>query len=99
MLKVGDILFGDHGYNIELPTWYVVKKATKTQVVVTRLEDEVVSSDQYGQIGYKMPVDHLIQSETYRCKVKSRNGFDYVVIRDDVFCLWDGSKKYFNYLD
>ena len=41
MFNVGDILFGDHGYNMELPTWYRVEKVTKTQVVVTELEDKV----------------------------------------------------------
>ena len=49
MFKVGDILFGDHGYSMELPTWYKVEKVTKTQVVVAKLEDRVVSSDAYGQ--------------------------------------------------
>lgn len=99
MFKVGDILFGDHGYSMELPTWYKVEKVTKTQVVVTKLEDRVVSSDAYGQSGYKMPTDHMIQSKTYRCKVKSSNWFDYVMIMGNVFSLWDGSKKYFNYMD
>ena len=99
MFNVGDILFGDHGYSMELPTWYRVEKVTKTQVVVTELEDKVVSSDAYGQSGYKMPSNCTIPSRTYRCKVKSYNGQEYITIRDNTFRLWDGSEKSFNYLD
>lgn len=100
MFKVGDILFGNCGYSMDLPTWYRVEKVTKTQVVVKELSSKVVSSDLYGQFGSKMPSNCTVPSKSYRCKVKSfYNGQDYITIRDNIFRLWDGSEKFFNYMD
>lgn len=99
MFKVGDILYGNRGYSMDLPTWYKVEKVTKTQVVVKELDSRVMSSDLYGQSGYKMPSNYTIPSKGYRCKVKSYNGQDYIKIRDKIFRLWNGSEKFFNYMD
>ena len=111
--EVGDILFGDTGYSMVLPTWYEIVRVTPKQVTAKELCDITVSHDGYGQAGVKKPNLGVYQKEwngsdrkaTAMVKKHSHSNSSnpkenyYVTIDGHVFDIWDGENKSFDTYD
>lgn len=54
--EVGDILFGDVGYSMQIPEWWQVVKVTAKSVTCRRLATDIVEHDDYGQSGTEVPI-------------------------------------------
>lgn len=90
--KAGDILYGSYGYNMTIPVFYRVIKATKAQIVVQELATYVSSGD--SMQGCTMPIiEEFVSSNTYRCKVHKYNGYGVYLDRC-YLTLWDGKEKW-----
>lgn len=110
--KVGDIIVGDVGYSMQLPTWYEVVKVTPTRVVGKLLKSYLVDHDGYGQAGHKMPLlgqydnRHGDREATFTVKKFGTTGDpvkDYCAVLSIGshyhFYLWDGKPAFYDSMD
>ena len=102
----GDILFGDFGYSMTLPAFYLVTKVTPSgkSARVRRLATTNVTNDG-GWTGTCVPDMGNFREDgdqMYRIKKArwdKRDPFEYVTIRDHYFRVWDGEPAYFDHWD
>jgi len=110
--EVGDIIVGDVGYSMQLPTWYEVVKVTPTRVVGKLLKSYLVDHDGYGQAGHKMPLlgqydnRHGDREATFTVKKFGTTGDpvkDYCAVLSIGshyhFYLWDGKPAFYDSMD
>ena len=75
--KVGDILDTDVGYSMSLPEFWEIVKVSDASVVAKKLKSKIVSQDNWGQSGYKIPAgpgiydDYHGQTQEIRLQVKA----------------------------
>jgi len=86
--NVGDVLVEVSSYNMTFVYFYKVVSMTKTGKTLTyRKLNSVETADSHGFCGTKVPTDEFSTEETVTRRAKSAPK------------KWDGTPKYFNYLD
>ena len=97
-MKIGDILVAKFGYNCTLVDFYKVINRTPKMVTVQKIGSKIVSHDGYGQAGYVVPDDSVIEDEILKRKII--DGRDCIKISDYQYgYIWDGNEVHFDSYD
>lgn len=97
-MKLGDILVAKFGYNCTLVDFYKVIKKTPKMVTVQKIGSKIVSHDGYGQAGYVVADESIVEDEIIRRKIIDRN--DAIKISDYQYAyVWDGNEVHFDSYD
>lgn len=95
-VRKGDILWGDSGATMQLPVFYEVLADTPygKMVPIRKLESRLVSGDQFGQAGKKIPVLGHYMESPIRKKLQEYQGEPMVKIKSGTWVTpWDGKPK------
>lgn len=101
--QVGDILFGDLGYSMKLPTFLEIVGIGKNgkSVIARELDTKLKSSNKYDNYqGVKIPIPGKYVDSKKMYKVRWRSADEpFVMVDKRFFSLWDGKPKMYDSLD
>lgn len=98
MMNTGDILVSKFGYNCTLVDFYKVIKRTPKMVTIQKIGSKIVSHDGYGQAGYVIADESVVEDEIIRRKVMDER--DAIKIGDYHYAYkWDGNEVHFDSYD
>ena len=97
-MKIGDILVAKFGYNCTLVDFYKVINRTPKMVTVQKIGSKIVSHDGYGQAGYVVADEEVVEDEVLKRKIIEST--EAIKISDYCYAYkWDGNEVRFDSYD
>lgn len=96
---VGDIIFWDNGYTMQLPNFARITKLTPCSAIAEMLQAAETPSDGYGTAGTQMPLVNQPTGKIIKLRVHHNAWLCTTGEYGNPVKLWDGQPKSYDYLD